>query len=1310
MEQIKKSLKIKKSKEEREYEKYLKYIKKMEEKQKKEEKIKEDIKEEILKEEEILEYIEEENKKLEIIEKQKIKQDLEEKEEEYIKNNYSKDELKNIHKFETSYTVNINNRNHILYKNLKQCIYYSLHNDNTILAQQDENTYYYISINSKLRAQYLLEDNNLNELLNISYRKNKDNLYFRLYFDIETTNEDFLNIYKTEDERDEFMSEFIEVLLEYNLYRYGTQYSKIINDSLIIFKSMNSNNKLSYHLIFREITYKTLNDMKIDYIQQFIKSKSYINFKKEKELNKYGKEFIDTSVYKNNQILRLYNQSKYNKNNQLNIIETDLIDNKKNQPKVDDSYIISDKKGIYNKDEIKKIKLDNNKEYDLEIIKPYLREIIDNIHSKRSENFYEWSNILISLKSIDIDSYDIFDNFSKKTSLKNQYNKIENRKIWNKTKINNKYNIHYLLNLLRIDNRDKYIEISKKINYIINPIDEINDKIKNFYDMNINNIDHNNNIEKIDLKDDEIINNQYLSKDLLKKYTNKNLIIQSPMNSGKSTIIYELIKEYVKENKSICIITPRIKYGIFTQKNILKDLNINFDLYIDDKFKDKRLDSKNLIIQIESLSRIKKYKYDLIILDEVKSLLSRFGLNNINCHSNYIKNSLKFESLIQNCDRYIAADGYINNFCIESLYEINKNEINEDNKMKILINNNLNVKRKYLMFSKEKAIINDIFRSLDLGLKIVVYCSYKSTIETIKKIFNNRYEFDKKKMVSHHADEFMITQKEIFDNIDENWTVDLLIYSGSISVGIDYNKKNFNQMYIIGKNINLVNDIIQSSLRCRVLEDNIIKIYLDQYNKDNVIYDISKNKYIEEIKNKENLYKTNNIEYNNVNKWLNNLIIDLKYEKELNNVYFNDIFKYFLKRSQYERIELTKDQWDDIYRFKLEYVEKDKINIQYLQYKKLEYIEDISKLYEEENKKKENESKIITYVKKNGELMTVEYKQTEKNKKEITNEIIIDKIDDEIDKGLIGGEMTYKKNLKSMLNIEDDILNIEDYNIEQKEKILKYYHENYNKKYYYNFKLYESFENIIDIQKFINKKNDDYIELTNNFIDKNNIINEIKKLLEIDDLYIKYNKFENFDEKEDYIKNHKNNNIKHDNIVKCIDYIKNNLKNILNIYNYDVNLYNKNLDKYYKNYITKQKKNNESHINTLKEKKKELKEINDNLDKYNKLTKNRVNLTKIHDLTQKKSKITLEINAYISTINSYKNNDDEILTKNQKKIIEDDYIYDILNKVIISNLFDSQLYKDKHDINKYNLRCIFDYINIKKYNSIHNTNDDLFID
>ena len=95
----------------------------MEEKQKKEEKIKEDIKEEILKEEEILEYIEEENKKLEIIEKQKIKQDLEEKEEEYIKNNYSKDELKNIHKFETSYTVNINNRNHILYKNLKMNIW-----------------------------------------------------------------------------------------------------------------------------------------------------------------------------------------------------------------------------------------------------------------------------------------------------------------------------------------------------------------------------------------------------------------------------------------------------------------------------------------------------------------------------------------------------------------------------------------------------------------------------------------------------------------------------------------------------------------------------------------------------------------------------------------------------------------------------------------------------------------------------------------------------------------------------------------------------------------------------------------------------------------------------------------------------------------------------------------------------------------------------------------------------------------------------------------------------------------------------------
>lgn len=1271
------------------------------------------------------------NDNKELLNNEEIKEIIEINKEEYIKNNFNEEDLIKINKNEKCEIILMKDSNnnikktHICYTNLNALKIDLLNTNKFIIAKQTEDKYYYLPVKETSREKYIYQDFHFYEILDISYRNDRENLYYSLYFDLETKNENILKIYDTDEKKQNLINMFIDVFYDYLLDNISSKLVDKIHKNFIIFKNENQDNKLSYHIIINSITFKNLKDMKIEMIEKFIKSSQYKNFLVETRLKEYNVDIIDTSVYKKNQSFRLPFQSKIENNNKL-IISSINIENKDDTFK--NCFIITNKKGLYHIDE--KIKLNyndnnNNDIYDINILKPILVEILDNLNIIRCQTYLTWLNILKSLKSINIDLYDIFDNFSRRTTIKNQYNKKENLKIWNNTKINNNYTIKYLLNLLKEDNKIIYNKIIIKLNHNNknnNNKEKIMNQIKEFYDFNIS--QDNKNIEVIELKDDDIINNQYLSKNLLNKYQDKNLLIQSPMNSGKSTIIYELIKNYHDNNKSILIITPRIKYGEFTKKNIENDLKINFDIYNDPKFKDKSLNSNYLIIQCESLSRIIKYKYDLIILDEVKSNLTRFSTDNYNCHSKYLKNSVKFESLINNCDRYIAADGYINKFCIDTLYNINKDNINENNKMKILINNNLNVKRNYFYFKDEEKLIKDIFRSLCDNKKIVIYSSYKRTIENIKNQFNNFKKeksilyslFKDKTILSHHADEFKKEQKEIFNNLNEEWKkCDCLIYSGVISVGIDFNQPHYDEMYIIGKNINLVNDIIQSSLRCRKLENNLLKIYIPEYNKNNNVYEISKEIIKNKIDEKEEQFKNNDIACRQLNPWLKDLIIDLEYEKKLNNVYFNNIFQYFLDRSKAVNIE-SLDYTTDIH---LSKKQKRTIDYEELLTKKNEYIDDINKITEE-NKNKYKIDKLDDNYKKihrHEDILDIlpsinnlfeDKKEIIKNEIDIqTNQKIIHMINNEIDEGLIGGHMLYKNTLKSMLILENNIKNITD---ERKMILLKYLENNHLKKYYYNFKLFESFDNIIDIQKYINSKYDNYIEITKNILDKNRIIENIKNILDIKQLYIKYNKFDNDDDKSKYLINHQNFNIDENKLNKSINYIKDNLDEIIKIF--DIDKYK--IDEKIKKDIDNTKKSIVDNYNDLKTKynkiQTEIQQKHEELKIIEKRKQNKSNDKKILDIKTiiiNKKKDLNDINKIIKT---YKDYDFNKISNNDIINIEYKSNLGILKK-IINYLFDSKLTileKSKEKI--ISIHSPFDYLDIEKYNKDDMDKDITFID
>ena len=200
----------------------------------------------------------------------------------------------------------------------------------------------------------------------------------------------------------------------------------------------------------------------------------------------------------------------------------------------------------------------------------------------------------------------------------------------------------------------------------------------------------------------------------------------------------------------------------------------------------------------------------------------------------------------------------------------------------------------------------------------------------------------------------------------------------SITVGIDFTEKYFNNVYIIYDNINIVRDVIQSINRIRNYIDNEINIYINkreiEYNEDYLKIDEKKKLLIDKIINDEyfiNEYNEYIKEYNNdLDKYDDldyNLKIDenIKINKVLNiNEYLNKIYDnmdenllYLHKRSLNE-ISLSKYNLYIFYYFfnKVGYTinyDKTKSNIigEYTKILKIDAFELALKEYEKEFKK-----------------------------------------------------------------------------------------------------------------------------------------------------------------------------------------------------------------------------------------------------------------------------------------------------------------------------------------------------------------------
>jgi len=366
--------------------------------------------------------------------------------------------------------------------------------------------------------------------------------------------------------------------------------------------------------------------------------------------------------------------------------------------------------------------------------------------------------------------------------------------------------------------------------------------------------------------DDLIINNKY-----------KSINIKSPYGSSKTQLIHKVIEQY----------NPKKILWLSFRKTLSDDIHKNFkDLHFED-YRNGKLDSNRLIIQLESLLKLEEleeteedengesyniiHKYDLIMLDEIESLLNQF--NSESTFSGKSRRTFEYlEQLLKKSDNIISLDGDLGHRSFNFLKHFDR----------CLNIENLNKRNdKTLYFTEEINEYDDeIFDLLTKKKKIAIASMTSKRAE-------HYYEWIKEKFpklkIGIYTGSDNSGRKDL-KNVNEEWfKKDVVIYSPTITAGVSFDVENhfykifgvisccsctqrdFLQMLArirnpIENKITILNDGIKGSLKCFFTFDEV-KESLIETRKLKVVYKDGKSKMDLDL----NIYDINTI-FNDVEK------------------------------------------------------------------------------------------------------------------------------------------------------------------------------------------------------------------------------------------------------------------------------------------------------------------------------------------------------------------------------------------------------------------------------------------------------------
>lgn len=519
---------------------------------------------------------------------------------------------------------------------------------------------------------------------------------------------------------------------------------------------------------------------------------------------------FDTKVYNKNRMMKLINQSKKNDNRIQKIIEND--DFKK--------HIITH---FFN-EQIKKIPLNNNNNYELnlsiEIHKAKcfnlssLPKIKKEIPNKDFKFLTSTAKEVLSILPLDKSFNHDYTHLIARFCYYDETLTLNDFLSWYKQKSNDKDKLE---KWVTIWNRDL-----KKFNFV--DIKRIKNLLPQFYpnikkDMYEREFINSFNKDKINITKIDRLDQPHFN--IEKKF----IIIGVGMGGGKTTQTLE----FIKDKQEVLIITPNISLANNIHNRIVTEYKVDdFTIYnkisTTDKKNGKLNECDKLIICLNSLNYISR-KYDYIVIDEIETLLNNFTTPFLNEREEGLKIKIwsKFLDLLCYSKKVILLDAFITTKTtnlITSLYPEAESElIYYERSLEPRTREIIELNDFHLAFDKVKKLLNE-------GKKLFIYYPYKDSKSQIsmKGLYDLLCKETSKEGYYYNADIDSDIKKTI-KNPNDTWTQkDFILTNNYITCGVNYDKQHFYCKFIFIANFNKARDIAQVSFRARELDTR--KIYI----------------------------------------------------------------------------------------------------------------------------------------------------------------------------------------------------------------------------------------------------------------------------------------------------------------------------------------------------------------------------------------------------------------------------------------------------------------------------------------------------
>ncbi len=332
-------------------------------------------------------------------------------------------------------------------------------------------------------------------------------------------------------------------------------------------------------------------------------------------------------------------------------------------------------------------------------------------------------------------------------------------------------------------------------------------------------------------------------------------IDQTTFNTDKKYIIHNIGMGGGKTAQTISYLSTESEYIWIAPnkalasntKNRFEDENINITHYLSLSTKDKKAGLMNecdkLITVLNSLHYLTSKNYDVLVIDEIETLLDKFEGDFMEQGKLQLKTTIWkiFIKLFKNAKKVILLDAFITTKTLNLIKSI---EGNLDDAVIFKRINEPQTRTIHYQPDFEMSLHNAI-QKIKNGSKVFIFYPYKNDgkgIYSMESVYNIIKNETGKKGIFYNAD-VDDKIKEQLKNVNNSWAGrDFVITNNILTCGVNYEMLDFDYKYLFIAPHNVPRDIIQVSYRARYLSTGLIFVcYMGKMNaKDTWTDDCSK--------------------------------------------------------------------------------------------------------------------------------------------------------------------------------------------------------------------------------------------------------------------------------------------------------------------------------------------------------------------------------------------------------------------------------------------------------------------------------------